>query len=83
MVATGSTPCPHDTAPGSTLADDMAPDNQLTDAGHGNRIPPVVYVLSGVIFLMGTTEYMVAGLLPQISSGLHVSVNPRAGMNTR
>jgi predicted MFS family arabinose efflux permease len=34
----------------------------------------VVYVLGGVIFLMGTTEYMVAGLLPEISSGLHVSV---------
>jgi predicted MFS family arabinose efflux permease len=52
----------------------IAPDNQRTEAGPGDRIPPVVYVLGGVIFLMGTTEYMVAGLLPEISSGLHVSV---------
>jgi predicted MFS family arabinose efflux permease len=42
-------------------------------AGPG-RLPPVVYVLGGVIFLMGTTEFMVAGLLQEISSGLHVSV---------
>jgi predicted MFS family arabinose efflux permease len=79
MVATGSTPCPHDTAPGSTPPGAPAPEDQRTDARHGNRIPPVVYVLSGVIFLMGTTEYMVAGLLPEISSGLHVSV-ARAGL---
>jgi predicted MFS family arabinose efflux permease len=39
----------------------------------------VVYVLGAVIFLMGTTEFMVAGLLPEISSGLHVSV-ARAGL---
>jgi predicted MFS family arabinose efflux permease len=69
-----STPGPPGTAPGSTLPRDMALDNQRAGAGHGDRIPPVVYVLGGVIFLMGTTEYMVAGLLPEISSGLHVSV---------
>jgi len=37
-------------------------------------MPLVVYVLVGVIFLMDTTEYMVAGLLPEIPSGLHASV---------
>jgi predicted MFS family arabinose efflux permease len=42
-------------------------------------MPMVVYVLGAVIFLVGTTEFMVAGLLPEISSGLHVNV-ARAGL---
>ena len=79
MVATGSTPCPHDTALSSTLPRGPAPDNQRAPARLSDRIPPVVYVLGGVIFLMGTTEFMVAGLLPEISSGLHVSVT-RTGL---
>jgi len=69
-----STPSPPGTAPGSTLPGAPAPDTRRTEAGRGGRMPLVVFVLGGVIFLMGTTEYMVAGLLPQISSGLHVSV---------
>lgn len=36
-------------------------------------LPRVVYVLAAGTFLMGTTEFMIAGLLPQISRGLHVS----------
>jgi hypothetical protein len=74
-----ATSCPGYTAPDCralvrTLPGDPAPENQRTEARLSDRIPPVVYVLGGVIFLMGTTEYMVAGLLPEISSGLHVSV---------
>jgi DHA1 family inner membrane transport protein len=72
-------PCPDGTAACSTLPDDPVLDNQRTEAGHGDRMPLVVYVLGAVIFLMGTTEFMVAGLLPEISSGLHVSV-ARAGL---
>jgi predicted MFS family arabinose efflux permease len=90
MAVAASAPCPDCEAPdiaapgsatpGSTLPDETAPDNQRPEAGgHGDRIPPVVYVLGGVIFLMGTTEFMVAGLLQDISSGLHVSV-ARAGL---
>ena len=79
MAVTESAPCPRGRVPGGTLADDAAPDNHRTEAGYGARMPPVVYVLGGVIFLMGTTEFMVAGLLPEISSGLHVSV-ARAGL---
>lgn len=71
--------CPDGAAPCSTLPDDPASDNQRTEAGHADRMPLVVYVLGAVIFLMGTTEFMVAGLLPGISSGLHVSV-ARAGL---
>jgi len=76
IVQTPSAECP---ALPSTLPDDRAPDSQRAEAGHGGRMPPVVYVLAAVIFLMGTTEFMVAGLLPGITSALHVSV-ARAGL---
>ena len=72
-------PSPEGTAPQSTMPGDLAPDSRGAEAGHAGRLPLVVYVLGGVIFLMGTTEFMVAGLLPGITSGLHVSV-ARAGL---
>lgn len=38
------------------------------------RLPLVVYVLAQGTFLMGTTEFVVAGLLPEIAGDLQVSV---------
>ncbi|MFC9454184.1 MFS transporter [Streptomyces sp. NPDC056983] len=38
------------------------------------KLPPVVWLLGAVAFLMGTTELVVAGLLPEISAALDVSV---------
>src|ERR1700712_755365 len=43
------------------------------------RLPRVVYVLALGTFLMGTTEFVVAGLLPEIAGDLQVSV-ARSGM---
>ncbi|WP_406340550.1 MFS transporter [Streptomyces sp. NBC_01578] len=43
------------------------------------RLPAVVYVLALGTFLMGTTEFVVAGLLPDIASDVQVSV-ARAGL---
>jgi predicted MFS family arabinose efflux permease len=43
------------------------------------RLPVVVLVLAGGTFLMGTTEFMVAGLLPEMAADLDVSV-ARAGL---
>jgi predicted MFS family arabinose efflux permease len=43
------------------------------------RLPFVIYVLALGTFLMGTTEFVVAGLLPEIAGDLHVSV-ARAGL---
>jgi hypothetical protein len=43
------------------------------------RLPLVVYVLAVGAFLMPTTEFVVAGLLPEISGDLRVSV-PQAGL---
>ncbi|MFJ3804739.1 MFS transporter [Streptomyces sp. NPDC090088] len=43
------------------------------------KVPPVVYLLGAVAFLMGTTEMIVAGLLPQVADGLNVSTG-QAGL---
>jgi predicted MFS family arabinose efflux permease len=43
-------------------------------------LPLVVYVLALGTFLMGTTEFMAAGLLPEIAGDLGVSVG-RAGLS--
>lgn len=57
-----------------------APDTlEGTDTGHTARLPAVVHVLALGTFLMGTTEFVVAGLLPEIAGDVHVSV-ARAGL---
>lgn len=43
------------------------------------RLPFVVYALALGVFLMGTTEFVVAGLLPDIAGELQISV-ARAGL---
>ena len=40
---------------------------------------PAVYLLAAGTFLMGTSEYVIAGLLPEIADDFHVPV-PRAGL---
>ncbi|WP_162903831.1 MFS transporter [Leucobacter sp. wl10] len=42
-------------------------------------LPPVVYLLGAVTFLIGTSELIVAGLLPDIAAALHTTVS-RAGL---
>lgn len=44
-----------------------------------NRLPVLVYVLAAGIFLMGTTEFMIAGLLPDVAADLGVDIG-RAGL---
>ncbi|WP_405778622.1 MFS transporter [Streptomyces sp. NBC_01378] len=43
------------------------------------KLPVVVWVLSACTFLMGTTEFVVAGLLPEMADDLGVSVS-QAGL---
>ena len=38
------------------------------------RLPLLIYVLAAGVFLMGTTEFIVAGILPELASGVGVSV---------
>lgn len=42
------------------------------------RIPRVVAVLSACVFALGTSEFMIAGLLPEIATDLAVTI-PQAG----
>ncbi|MFF9126581.1 MFS transporter [Streptomyces sp. NPDC014889] len=39
------------------------------------RLPYIVWVLAAGTFLMGTTEFVIAGLLPEMAAGLTVSVS--------
>ncbi|MFD3701981.1 MFS transporter [Nocardia sp. NPDC058658] len=48
-------------------------------ASSATRLPRVVYVLGAGIFLMGTTEFMIAGLLPEVAGDLGVDIG-RAGL---
>ncbi|MCX4765974.1 MULTISPECIES: MFS transporter [Streptomyces] len=66
------------TTRGGTL---QAPADVRFDDGERppTRLPLVVYVLALGTFLMGTTEFVVAGLLPEIAGDVQVSV-ARAGL---
>ncbi|MEU6801895.1 Cmx/CmrA family chloramphenicol efflux MFS transporter [Streptomyces neyagawaensis] len=45
----------------------------------GNRVPLSVYVLGLAVFALGTSEFMLSGLLPPIAEDMDVSI-PRAGL---
>ncbi|MGV0806430.1 MFS transporter [Mycolicibacterium setense] len=57
----------------------LSTEREPVDTGHRPRLPALVYVVAAGIFLMGTTEFMLAGLLPDVASDLGVDVT-RAGM---
>ncbi|SDE85551.1 MFS transporter, DHA1 family, arabinose polymer transporter [Blastococcus fimeti] len=52
----------------------MTPDQPARDGGAPATLPVVVYVLAVGTFLMLTTEFVVAGLLPEIAGDLQVTV---------
>src|SRR3954452_684899 len=51
----------------------------MQDAQKRTPLPMLVYVLAAGIFLMGTTEFMLAGLLSEVPGDLGVDV-PQAGL---
>lgn len=53
--------------------------SRIDRPGTGTRLPVLVYVLAAGIFLMGTTEFMIAGLLPDVAADLGVDI-ARAGL---
>lgn len=57
----------------------LSTEREPVDTGHRPRLPALVYVVAAGIFLMGTTEFMLAGLLPDVASDLGVDVT-HAGM---
>ncbi len=57
------------------------PDESTTSAGHdvlvgavADQLPHSVWVIAGGIFAMVTSEFMAAGLLPEISNDVGVSI---------
>ncbi|MFD7204329.1 MFS transporter [Streptomyces sp. NPDC059893] len=61
----------------TTRGDTLHAPDALQGAGPGQLpagLPLVVYVLALGTFLMGTTEFVVAGLLPEIAGDVQVSV---------
>ena len=75
------TPLPADARPAAATSPG-APPPAPTSRGTSDadrRLPLVVWVLGAVTFLVGTTEMVVAGILPDIAAALDVS-EPRAGM---
>jgi MFS transporter, DHA1 family, inner membrane transport protein len=51
----------------------------MTSVARGQRMPVALYVLGLTVFSLGTTEFMIAGLLPELSSAFDVSL-PQAGL---
>ncbi|GAB2893168.1 MFS transporter [Streptomyces mayteni] len=43
-------------------------------APHGPRLPLMIYVLAAGTFLMGTTEFVIAGLLPEMAASFDTTV---------
>ncbi len=50
----------------------MTSETATTIEGSGRRLPIVVPVLAVGTFLMITTEFVIAGILPEVAADLHV-----------
>ncbi|WP_330287238.1 MFS transporter [Streptomyces sp. NBC_00576] len=67
-------------SPSSTKPDPSATASLTGDGGTAApagkvKLPSVVWLLGGIAFIMGTSEFVVSGLLPEISGTLGVSVS--------
>lgn len=59
----------------SSLPDEVADDQR---SAVSPPVPPVVYLLGLVSFLLGTSEFMIAGMMPTLAAALDVTV-PEVG----
>ena len=50
------------------------PETLTRSAAGTARLPLLIYVLAAGVFLMGTTEFIVAGILPEIASDIGVDI---------
>lgn len=58
---------------------ETAAETATTPATPPTRMPLAVYILGLSVFALGTSEFMLSGLLPPIAEDMHVSI-PRAGL---
>src|SRR4051812_34409909 len=75
------TPAPLTTHPCTTPANafqreelTQGTEEPTRPAAGTTRLPLLIYVLAAGVFLMGTTEFIVAGILPQIATDIGVGV---------
>ncbi|WSQ09380.1 MFS transporter [Streptomyces sp. NBC_01231] len=66
---------PSSTKPDTSAAAPFTGDDGTAAPAGKVTLPPVVWLLGAIAFLMGTSEFVVSGLLPQISGALDVSVS--------
>ncbi|GGS65298.1 MFS transporter [Streptomyces violaceus] len=66
---------PSSTKPDPSPAAPLTADGGTAVPAGKVKLPPVVWLLGAVAFLMGTSEFVISGLLPQISGALDVSVS--------
>ncbi len=57
----------------------MAESTVLPSPQLRTSLPLLVYVLGGIAFVLGTSEFMVAGMLPEFADAFGVTI-PRAGL---
>ncbi|GGU03311.1 chloramphenicol efflux pump [Streptomyces lateritius] len=57
----------------------MPPSSAERTTPARTRMPPAVYILGLSVFALGTSEFMLSGLLPPIADDMNVSI-PRAGL---
>ncbi|MFE9031422.1 MFS transporter [Streptomyces iakyrus] len=73
---------PSSTKPDISTAAPLTRDDYGTVPEGKAKLPPVVWLLGAVAFIMGTSEFIVSGLLPQISGALDVSVSSAGALIT-
>ncbi|MFJ9739102.1 MFS transporter [Streptomyces sp. NPDC101166] len=73
---------PSSTKPDISTAAPLTGDGGDTAPVGKAKLPPVVWLLGAVAFIMGTSEFIVSGLLPQISGALDVSVSSAGALIT-
>ncbi|MDT0316973.1 MFS transporter [Streptomyces millisiae] len=66
---------PSSTKPDTSATAPLEGDDGTAVPAGKVRLPPMVWLLGAVAFLMGTSEFVVSGLLPEISGALGVSVS--------
>ncbi|MFE1841593.1 MFS transporter [Streptomyces sviceus] len=66
---------PSSTKPDTSAAAPLTGDGSRAVPAGKVKLPPVVWLLGAIAFIMGTSEFVVSGLLPEISGALGVSVS--------
>ena len=74
------TPVPAPTPPAESLSGSAsAKSSSGSGSGSAKRMPLAVYILDLSVFALGTSEFMLTGLLPAIADDMSVSI-PQAGL---